>query len=559
MNLSERFLAVVNTLNGLDQRKKIALAAGLLISLTAAVLIGVTLNKPATHPLYMNLTREDLNSMARVLSENGIEFTSVAERGSIEVRPQSVAKSRMLLAEHGLPSSQESGYELFDRMNTIGLTSFMQDVTNKRAIEGELVRTIQMISGISSARVHLVMPEQNVYRRNLGGAPTGAVVLKTMGRLQSKSISAIRHMVASAVPGLEVENVTIVDADGTLLTSRDEGLLGGTNRLVELERQFEREAAAKISAAIGAHLGGDNYRVSVTAKLNSDKRRLDETVFDPESRVERSVQVVRETGSSQNSETSESTSVEQNLPDAGPDLSASGQSSTENNERREELTNYEINRKQISVVSDGYSVEQLSVALVVNEGRIQQLLGEGADEAAREAKVSELEAIVRSAISASEDRGDRVTVSLVEFMDFAPASAPGGQSFMSFFSLHAGAMINAAGLVIAAILFALLGIRPLLAFLSRQQAARQGADTMLPQRRADAGTASPSARAAALPSAATSVAPAGAGTPSVFEQAVSQEAQIRDQLENIVEQGEERAAMAIRQWLKEDSMQTAGN
>lgn len=564
MNFNERLAAIVNTLNGLDSRKKMGLAVGLLISLTAVILIGVTLNKPATHSLYKNLTREDLNSMSRVLSENGIEFVSAADEGSIEVKPQFVGKARMLLAEHGLPSSQESGYELFDRMNTIGLTSFMQDVTNKRAIEGELMRTIQMIAGVSSARVHLVLPEKNVYRRNLGGEPTAAVVLKTFGQLPGKSISAVRHMVSSAVPGLETENVTIVGADGTLLTSRDEGLLAGTSRLVDLERQFEREAAAKISAAIGAHLGGDNYRVSVTAKLNSDKKRLDETVFDPESRVERSVQVVRETGTSQNRESSQTATVEQNLPDAEPDLSSAGQSSVENNERREELTNYEINQKKISVVSDGYSVEQLSVALVVNEGRIAELLGPEATDAQREAKVAELEGIVRSAISASDERGDRVTVSMVEFMDLAPAESEGGQSVGSFLGMHAGAMINAVGLIVAALLFALLGIRPLLAFLSRQQAVRQESELLNSPQVAGGTQASlpPGAGVAAAGpagAAGATAARASAQAPSAIQQAVNQEAHIRDQLEGIVAQGEERAAMAIRQWLDDDGMQRAGN
>lgn len=560
MNLTERLLAIVNTLNGLETRNKIALGAGMAVMVAAVAIIGVVINKPATQSLYMNLSREDLNSMSRVLSESGIEFVTHSDKGSIEVAPRFVAQSRMILAEHGLPSSQESGYDLFDRMNTIGLTSFMQDVTNKRAIEGELVRTIQMISGVSSARVHLVLPEKNVYRRNITGAPTASVVLKTFGTLPSKSINAIRHMVASAVPGLEIENVTLVGADGTLLASNDDGSMAGTTRLVDLERRFEQESAAKISAAIGAHLGGDNYRVSVTAKLNSDKKRTDETIFDPESRVERSVQVVRENGSSQNKENSTSTSVDANLPDAESGV-ATGQSSTENKDRREELTNYEINQKKISVVSDGYSVESLSVALVVNKSRVTELLGADATEQQMQAKVAELEAIVRSAVSASSERGDNVTISMVEFMDFVPADERQGSGIATFLGLHAGAMINALGLIVAAVLFALLGIRPLLAFLSRQSAAREESGILPPGPRGGAslppaGAGSPEGQDYSQNLPATARSAAASSNP--LEQAADKEGDIRGQLEAIVSQGEERAAMAIKQWLKDNQAQPRG-
>ena len=562
MNLTERLLAVINTLNAMEARKKIALGAGMLVTVIAVAVVGVAINKPTTQSVYMNLSREDLNSMSRVLSENGISFVTFPDKGSVEVAPRFVAQARMLLAEHGLPSSQESGYELFDRMNTIGLTSFMQDVTNKRAIEGELVRTIQMISGVSSARVHLVLPEKNVYRRNMTGAPTASVVLKTFGTLPGKSINAIRHMVASSVPGLEIENVTLVGADGTLLASSDDGSMAGTSKLVELERRFEQEAAGKISAAIGAHLGGDNYRVSVTAKLNSDKMRTDETVFDPESRVERSVQVVRESGNTQNKESSSSTSVDANLPDAESGV-ATGQSSTENKDRREELTNYEINQKKISVVSDGYSVESLSIALVVNKSRISELLGADATEEQMQAKVAELETIARSAVSASQERGDNITVTMVEFMDFVPAEARQGGGIAAFLGLHAGAMINAAGLILAAILFALLGIRPLLAFLSRQSAARQGGD-MLPPGRGSAGGLPSVPGGGQVASGSLPTAMPGQAAPQMragnpLEQSANEEAQIRDQLEAIVSQGEERAAMAIKQWLKDGQAQTGGS
>ena len=123
---------VFRTLMALDTQKKIALGAAFTITLAAVIFISFQASKPATAPLYSNLSREDLNNMSRILSENGIEFMVFSERGAIEVATAMTGQARMLLAERGLPSTEKSGYELFDQVNTLGLTSFMQGVTNKR-------------------------------------------------------------------------------------------------------------------------------------------------------------------------------------------------------------------------------------------------------------------------------------------------------------------------------------------------------------------------------------------------------------------------------------------
>ena len=598
MNIKEQIQVLLSNLAALDMRKKIALGVSLIVTMVAVIFISTQFNKPATAPLYSNLSREDMNAMSRVLSENGIEFLALSENGSIEVPPELTAQARMLLAERGLPSSQESGYELFDRVNTLGLTSFMQDVTNKRAIEGELVRTIMMISGVNSARVHLVMPDKNVFRRNRSAPPSASVVLKAYGSLPGRSTNAIRHMVAAAVPGLETGNVTIVGSDGTLLTSKDDAI-GGSSRLVELENEFELEARNKIAAALGAHLGGENLRISVTAKLNSDKRRIDETVYNPDSRVERSVQVVREAGSTENKETASPTTIDQNLPDEDAPA-GSGQSSLENSERREELTNYEINEKRISTVSDGYVIEKMSVALVVNKLRLLELLGSNPDQAAIDAKISELTEIVKSSASISDERGDVVTVNLVEFMPVeSEVAAGGGMGMMEFAAMHFGAILNVFGLITASIIFALFGIRPLLAFLSKGDGSEAPASPPMlgsnPDIEIDPDLLSnpdllggmdsfelPSGDAPAngglMPGPGGDMSgfnPGGIGgapalpgqggfgqgaqrTPDMeLEHMENEEQRIREQLGRMIEKSEDRAAMAIKQWLKEDRVKPA--
>jgi flagellar M-ring protein FliF len=559
MKFKAQLNSLVENLMLLDGKKKAALATAMVVSLAAAIFFSAQFSKPLTAPLYSDLSREDLNSMSRILSENGMEFVIVTENGSIEVATAKIAQARMLLAEHGLPSSQESGYELFDRVNTLGLTSFMQGVTNKRAIEGELVRTIQMINNVNSARVHLVMEDKNVFRRNTAMPPSASVVLKTYGKISNRSINAIKHMVSAAVPGLDSSYVTIIGTDGTLMTTKDD-LAGGLTKLVELEKEYERETESKIIAALGAHIGNENLRVSVTAKLNSDQKRVDETVFDPDSRVERSVQVVREADTTENKESANPTTIDQNLPDeeiAG----ASGQSSLENSERREELTNYEINEKKISTVSDGYSVENLSIALVVNKTRITDLLGGNASQDDINAKAQELEGIVRAAVSLSEGRGDKLMVNLVEFMPVADQLEDADNNVvMAFLAVHFGAILNTVGLVLAALLFALIGIRPIIKFLNRETTTQAISDNSENQFQIDIG---PEADGNLLTSSegnnnqnSTKEEFVGHSEGSEKWQAdmdelASKEAELKNSLGGMITQSEQRAAGVIKNWLKE--------
>ena len=563
MNFKDQLESLVQNLLALDPKKQLLIGMTLLVSLAAAIFLSYQFGKPLTAPLYSELSREDLNSMSRILSENGVEFEIASETGSIAVVVSKTAQARMLLAEHGLPSSQESGYELFDQVNTLGLTSFMQSVTNKRAIEGELVRTIQIINGVKSARVHLVMEDKKVFGRNRGAPPSASVVLKTYGKLSDNSINAIRHMVAAAVPRLETSNVTIIGADGTLMTSNND-LASGFSSLVELEREYEQDIENKIIAALGAHLGNENLRVSATVKLNNDKRRVDETVFDPDSRVERSVQVVREAGTTENKESASPATVDQNLPEEEVSGGA-GQLSLENSERREELTNYEINEKKISVVSDGYLVENISVAVVVNKTRLEELIEGNPTSEQIELKSSELKAIAEAAVSMSGDRGDKMHVNLVEFMpvegDLAEAS---NNPIMAFFAVHFSGILNALGLVIAAVLFAVLGIRPMLSALTNKPNTPEieGATGVAAQIEAG-NSADPSlldAPAAAFVEGADSVTgeplPQSANSDKAEWEAdldliAVREAQLKEKLGGLVSQSEQRAAKVIKNWLQE--------
>src|SRR3954468_972961 len=150
----------------------------------------VYLNRPAYETLYVGLDRADINQMGLVLGESGIDFDVGADGTTVLVAAGTTAQARMLLAEKGLPTSTNAGYELFDNVGSLGLTSFMQQVTRVRALEGEIGRTIQQINGVNAARVHIVMPDVGNFRRG-EQKPTASVMIRANSSAGRKAASSI--------------------------------------------------------------------------------------------------------------------------------------------------------------------------------------------------------------------------------------------------------------------------------------------------------------------------------------------------------------------------------
>jgi flagellar M-ring protein FliF len=280
-------------LSGLGPRRLAILGV-----LAAAVFITVSagsyfISRPSMVVLYSGLEPEDVNAVGAALRQNGYAFDISPDGKSVLSNAATAAQARMMLAERGLPQSSTSGYELFDNMGSLGLTSFMQDVTMVRALEGELVRTIQSMRGVKSARVHLVMPERSSFRRQ-ASAPSASVVIQQIDGAGAERASAIRYLVAAAVPGMSLGQVTVLDWHGKLLASGDDTTTAAPTRLMELERNLSQDMSDRVNRTLGPHLGLGNFSVSVVAKLNIDKRQVQEKTFDPEVRVERSVRSIRE-------------------------------------------------------------------------------------------------------------------------------------------------------------------------------------------------------------------------------------------------------------------------
>jgi flagellar M-ring protein FliF len=271
------------------------------------------------------------------------------------------------------------------------------------------------MKGVKAARVHIVLQDTASFRRSRQ-VPSASVIVRTESAGDFSSAQAIRHLVAAAVPGLTIDQVTVLNTDGTILASGGESASAAPGKMVSLEKTFSKELQDNIAKTLAPYLGLGNFEISVAARLNTDKRQTNETAYNPESRVERSVRVVKETGSQQNSANRTAVGAEQNVP-AEQQGASGGDQSKRTNERREELTNYEVGTKTTSTVSEGYRLESLTVAVVVNRKRLVAALGDNAGPEAVDKQLKEVERLVASAAGIDTKRGDRVSVAALEFID----------------------------------------------------------------------------------------------------------------------------------------------
>jgi flagellar M-ring protein FliF len=524
--------------------RRLAIMAGVTAAVLGIIaLASIYLNRPAYETLYVGLERADVNQIGLVLGEAGIGFDVASDGTTVLVPAGTTAQARMLLAEKGLPTSANAGYELFDNVGSLGLTSFMQQITRVRALEGEIARTIQSIQGIRAARVHIVMSERANFRRD-EQKPSASVVIRASGTDGTRNAMSIRYLVAAAVPGLNAEDVTVLDSSGTLLAAGDDPNNNSASRSIGVERTVETQIEDNIRRALAPYLGPDNFRASVKADVNTDTRQTEETIFDPESRVERSIQVVKSNENTSQQSAGTPASVEQNLPEADAAPTAGPQSS-EQTERKEETTNYEMNSKKIATISNGYSVTKLSIAVVVNQQRLAAILGANATPEQIAARVADIQKLVASATGFTEARGDVISVSAVEFIDGLDGEAIEEPGMFASVGQHAGTMINAGAFVVVVFLLAFFGLRPMVASLGRQPALAgpsfDDVQRSLPSPEAANSPGSPQMVATARPDGRP------ASTPlDDLRQKIRPAPQ--DRLARMVDLNEERTAHILRKW-----------
>lgn len=463
MNLLNQLPQVFKNFASLGQKRLMMLGGAAALAMLTVLFGALFINKPTYETLYVGLESNDLNKISIALAESKMDFVVGPDGTSVQVPVGMTSRARLVLAERGLPDSANAGYELFDNVGSLGLTSFMQEVTRVRALEGEIGRSIQQIEGVAAARVHIVLPDVGNFRRG-EQKPTASVMIRASASAGRKAAASIRHLVASAVPGLEVDDVTLLDSTGQLLASGDDMSNGALNRSLTLSQNVQMEIENKIDRALAPFLGMDNFRSSVTAQINTDSQQIQETVFDPESRVERSIRSTREEQKTQEALPENQTTVEQNVPQAAPQGGGSGSQSSDESARREEQTNYEINSKTVATVRNGYTIEKLSVAVVVNRGRIAAMVGEPVDQDKIDAYLAEMQKIVTTAAGITSDRGDVVSLTAMDFLEnqLLNEAAASGPGVMEVLSRNSAGIINALAFVAVVFLVIWFVGRPML-------------------------------------------------------------------------------------------------
>ncbi|MEP1932593.1 MAG: flagellar basal-body MS-ring/collar protein FliF [Roseibium sp.] len=384
--------------------------AAILVGVFAFIIFRVT--APQMTTLYSELTLQDSASIVTQLESQAVQFELAREGSTILVPRDQVARLRMQLATEGLPTGGSIGYEIFDRTDTLGATSFVQNINHLRAMEGELSRTIGSLDRIKSARVHLVIPERQLFQRDRR-PPSASIVLNVRGGLGPGEIRAVQHLVATAVDGLDPDKVSIVDEAGRLLASGagsdEEGMVSATlqERTVAIEGRLRNQ----IEEILNSVVGPGRARVRVNADV--DYNRMTETTetFDPEGQVVRSTQSKEE--ATENGREVGQVTVGNQLPNAP--VGANADTAKDKSSLTEEIVNYEISKSTRTEVVEAGRVTRLSVAVLVDgtygpDDNDNYIYTPRAQET-----LDRIAVLVRSAVGFDVERGDVVEVVNLQF------------------------------------------------------------------------------------------------------------------------------------------------
>jgi len=386
-----------------------------LIGFFAFVIMRVT--TPQMTTLFTDLSVEDSSAIIKDLERQAIPFELRNDGGVIMVPKDKVTRLRMKLAEGGLPKGGGVGYEIFDKSDALGTTSFVQNINHLRALEGELARTIRGIDRIQAARVHLVLPERPLFSRETP-EPTASIVVRVRGQLEPQQIRAIRHLVASSVNGLKPQRVSIVDENGSLLA---DGAQTDIDQAVGDERRatFEKRLSKQVEDIVSSVVGAGRARVELSADFDYNKITQTSDKFDPEGRVLRSTQT-REESSASGADNGQVT-VNNELP-GNPQANGAAQT-RDQSKKTEETNNYEISRTTKTEVTEAGRVNRISVAVLVDGMYSKNDKGEMVYQDRGKEQLDRISALVRSAIGFDQKRGDQVEVVNLRFAE-APAVAP---------------------------------------------------------------------------------------------------------------------------------------
>jgi flagellar M-ring protein FliF len=523
---------------------------GVPAALLAVLVVMVTLwragEKEQQQVLYSQLNMQDAGAIAAKLKEMKVPYTLRGDGTTILVPAAMVLDARLRLATEGLPQGGGVGYEVFGNSPLGGMTDFMQKLNYRRALQGELARTIGRIAAVHSARVHLVIPEKALFREQQEKTTASVALTLVPGRrLTSEQIRGITQLIASSVPGLDPLDVVIVDDTGQLLR-KDER----TNSLTQPEAQLAHQRAQesdlerKVQTLLEPAVGKGKVQARVSVTLDFQQLERTEERFDADNPAIRSQQRVKEEGTGTGFWAMGTPGVRTNVPEGVPPGVTPGAGDKNTASRQTEMINNELSKTTTRVVAPTGEIKKLSVAVLVDGTYQVWAKGERQYVPRSAEELAKYREIVKSAVGFNESRGDRVDVADAHFdTPDAPEAALQGEARRVFWIKLSGY----GAYVILGLLFCLFIAHPLIQMLSRR-AAETVVETMLPRtvQELEAGMETPGL----LPGTEDAVAghlPAGTeparprrptGTP------------LRTRVIELAKQDPEHAAEILRMWLK---------
>ncbi|MDN6319796.1 MAG: flagellar M-ring protein FliF [Marinobacter sp.] len=450
---------------------------GLMVGLAASVALGVAVvlwaQEPNYQPVVGDLSAYNPQDVTTILESNGIDYKMDTRTGALLVPSEQVYDARLKLAAEGVTDQKTMGYELLDKDRGLGTSQFMETVSYRRGLEGELARTISSMRGVRSARVHLAIPERSVFVRDARD-PTASVFLEAFAgrRPEQEQIAAIVNLVAGSIPMMNKDHVTVVDQNGNLLTGKESR--GDGERMqdqYEYTSKLEERLTRRVASLIAPIVGEGRYRAEVSADLDFSSVEQAEELFNPEQqavRSERNLTEKRVAGSNggvpgalSNQPPANATVPEQANTQEGDEVVATPPPV---NERKESTRNYEMDRTVSYTRQELGRIKRVTVALAVDDMKVVNPdTGAVTYEPWAEQELQRLSMLVRDAVGYSASRGDSVTVMNTAF---APEQtykfeAPGFWEQPWFWDLMKQVL---AGLVILVLVLGLL--RPTLKSLS---------------------------------------------------------------------------------------------
>jgi flagellar M-ring protein FliF len=468
--------SIVDQVRALPPARRMALAASAAGSLAFFAWISVAMNGEDYRLLYRGFEPDEAAQVVEVLKAEKVPYRLDEGGGAIFVPAPLVYEARLVVAGKGLPRGGSPGLELFDAPG-FGVSDFVNQVNYQRALQGELARSIEHLAGVERARVQIAAPQQRGYVAARSQKPSASVVvaLHPGAELDEQQVRGIVHLVASSVPGLAPDQVTLVDQRGHLLAPQAGDALGPTAPAGSLAHQerLERELAERVESILGHTVGAGAVVARVRADLDWTQTESTEERFDPESQVARSERISNETSQDGSLLPAGIPGIASNAPAGVGGASAGGAGRSES--RSTETINYEISKTVSRTVAPMGTVKRLDVAVLIDQG--SPTAGEGGFD---DSALREFEDLAKHAIGFSAERGDRIVVRTAPFHSIDLGGEEERDPFAPEVLLLAATALRFLGILAAILLFARLVAAPLLARL-----ATPGAPGALPVRAGD--------------------------------------------------------------------------